>query len=195
MGKFTSLIVLSFLAISCAQTKVVLNNQKFKAYKQYSSLTSFPMGLEVMSLKVSDARENKEVLGMAKTGASYIDTPVLPAQGTAVFLNNYFQDALKKRNLLFSDQTSVELELVVNQLWVDELQEKFKGERAKCHVEVAVFGQNDQKSFKGNYWTKLKSAGDLNDGTEHIPPTLASCLNLIVEQIAKDQKLINFIKQ
>ena len=51
MGKFTSLIVLSFLAISCAQTKVVLNNQKFKAYKQYSSLTSFPMGLEVMSLK------------------------------------------------------------------------------------------------------------------------------------------------
>ncbi len=195
MGIRSSLIILSTAAlfVSCATANLSLDQKEFKPFKEYEAKTEFPSGSNVLDVKVIDGRESKQFLGMGKTGASYTDTPLSTPQGASAFITNYFSENLKARGLNLSDESNVELEVIVNKLWVDELIVKYKGERAKCHVEFEVYGKKDLETFKGSYWTKITSGGDLSDGTDLLSPTLASCLNDSIEKIVNDQKLVDFI--
>jgi len=187
---FMSLVLLS----SCAHKNYVLEKEKVVPFKEFSKVTNFVDTPQILSLQLVDARENKDMLGMAKTGVSYTSTPLITPEGASVYLKAYFENALTQRGLEITDLAESELEIVINTLWVDELQEKFKGERAKCNVEIDVFAKKGLNSFKGSYWTKITSAGGLGDGTDQLAPTLASCLNEVVEKIVADQKLVSFIK-
>jgi uncharacterized lipoprotein YajG len=195
MGIRSSLVFLGAVSLlsSCAHTNLTLDQNEFKPFKEYQSKTEFPSGSEVLDMKVIDSRESKQFLGMGKTGASYSDTPLTMPQGASVFISNYFTENLKARGLSLAGSSNVELEIIINKLWVDELIEKYKGERAKCNVEFQVYGKKELETFKGSYWTTITSGGDLTDGTDLLAPTLASCLNEAIEKIVNDQKLVEFI--
>jgi uncharacterized lipoprotein YajG len=196
MGKFKtlSLFIGIFILASCAQSRFLLDQSTFLPYKEFNKKSLFSPGTEVMSVTVTDGRENKDFLGMAKTGASYKDTPFVSEGSPQQFLEPYYIRSLEERGLVMDDSAEVQIEIVINELWVSELQEKFKGERAKCHIDLTVFAKKGSKSFKGSYWSKITSAANLGDGSEHLTPTLASCLNTSVEKIVKEQKLERFIK-
>jgi len=195
MGIRNSLIILSTAALlySCAHTNLSLDQNDFKPFKEYQSKTEFPAGSDVLDVKVIDSRESKQFLGMGKTGASYSDTPLTTPQGASTFISNYFTENLKARGLSLAGDSSVELEIIINKLWVDELIEKYKGERAQCNIDFQVYGKKELETFKGSYWAKITSGGDLSDGTDLLSPTLASCLNEAIEKIVNDQKLVEFI--
>jgi uncharacterized lipoprotein YajG len=198
MGKFKSLGVLIgvFVLVSCAQNKFLLNKSTFVPYKEFDKKSMFTPNTEVMSVNVIDGRENKEFLGMAKTGARYLDTPLVASDETPQqFLESYYLKNLRERGLLITDAAEAQIEIVINELWTDELQEKFKGERAKCHIDLTVFGKKGSETFKGSYWSKIKSAANLGDGSDHLAPTLASCLNTSVEKIVKNGKFETFLRK
>jgi len=93
---------------------------------------------------------------------------------------------LTKRGFSVNEMDGVALEVVINELWVEELIEKYQPEKAKCKANVTVYLKEGNTSWNGNYWTEIISPGDLGDGTEKLAPTFASCLNEIVEKLVKD---------
>jgi len=196
MGKQLELLLfLLFLVGGCAQSRLLLDRNLLIPFEEFAEKSKFKPGSQAVSLAVIDERDRdrKELLGMAKTGARYKDTPLIVPGGVKQFVKDYYLKEMSERGFVFSDQSSTLIELVVKNLWVDELQEKFKGERAKCHVEIELYAKKGPTSFKARYWAKITSAGNLGDGTDHIAPTLASCLNLSIEKMAKDNKFTDFL--
>ena len=78
--------------------------------------------------------------------------------------------------------------------FVEEVIEKYKPERAKCKVDLNFHITSPSAKWSGNFWTEFTSAGDLSDGTERLSPTLASCMNAVVEKLVSDQKFIDILK-
>ena len=186
-------IMLVFLT-SCAQSSYLLDNSKFTPFKEFNKTSMFDRSSEVMSLSIVDGREDKQFLGMAKTGARYTETPFVAEVTPQIFLETFYTKELSRRGLTLSGSAEAQIEIVINELWVDEIQEKFKGERARCQIDLSLFAKKDIKSFKGSYWAKIESAANLSDGTDHLTPTLASCLNVSIEKIVKDVKFSTFLK-
>lgn len=197
MGKIKLIVYLCFMILlvtSCAQRSLLLDKSTFSPYKEFSKKSMFTPGIEIKSLSVIDGREEKQLLGMAKTGARYTETPFVANVSPQKFLDKYFNNEFQSRGIFITDVAESQVEIVINELWVDELQEKFKGERARCQIDLTVYANHGSDSFKKSYWSKIKSAANLDDGSDHLSPTLASCLNMAVEKIVKDGKLSGFLK-
>jgi uncharacterized lipoprotein YajG len=196
LGKGIGMKYLLLFAVitSCAQPKLYLNKEEAIPLKEYSNKTNIRTSKSITIKMITDSRKEKQYIGMAKTGVSYSPTPLELTEPFEVYLKSYLSNALIERGAIVNDAGEIQLEFVVNELWVDELIEKYQPEKAKCKTNITVYTSIGSTNWSGNFWTEIISPGDLADATERLAPTLASCMNEIVEKLVKDETFRTIIK-
>jgi len=183
------------LLVSCAQQRLVVNKEYSTPYKDFEKVTVMKSSKTFSILRVTDSRKEKDSIGTGLTGVNYTKTPYLLSTPLEEYLSNYFTESLEKRNVVVtSESADVQLEIVINELWVDELIEKHQPERAKCKISMTVYSKIDNTTWSGNYWTEIISPGDMGDGTEKLDPTFASCLNMVFEKFITDNSFSSLVK-
>jgi uncharacterized lipoprotein YajG len=186
-----------FLMFSCAQQQLVLQSQEVTPFTEFSKKSRTGEGLKTIAVNsVRDNREvqNEKIVGNALTGVKYSNTPIELNISAHQYLKEYMIGALIDRGFSVDDSDGVKLDVVINDLWVEELIEKYLPEKAKCKANITVYLKEGKRSWNGNYWTEIISPGDLSDGTEKLAPTLGSCLNEIVEKLANDKSFLNNLR-
>ncbi len=189
------IFILLFLMVSCAQQKVVLQDVNLIPFEDFSKVTTLDQAtLPVKLFELIDQREKMGV-GEARTGAQFKETPVEFRNGFSEYFKDYIKNSLKRRNVLMvmSDEKAL-MSITVKEFWTKELLERFQPERATCKISIDVKVQKNGDEYNGSFWTEVKSPGDMGDATEKLAPTIASCMNIIVEKIVNDQKLLKFIE-
>lgn len=186
------LVMVVVLISSCAQNQIVLSGKELP-YTTSASVTPVVMGTKNLEIvEVVDNRENKDV-GIARTGVQYRETPVKLAQDMDAFVKDFFQTALYKRNIMLTDEAPIKLQIIINKLWLSEVLNN--NEAAKCEANFSFIAHEKDRTWKGNVWTEYQSRGDLSDGTDKLGPTLATCMNNIVEKLVTDSTFITFIQK
>ena len=180
-------LLLLAVVTSCAQPKLYLNEKEAVPLKEYSKKTKIRSSKSINIKLITDARKDKKYIGLAKTGVSYSPTPLELTKPFETYLKSYLSNAFMERGAMVDALGEIELEFVVNEFWVDELIEKYQPEKAKCRTNITVYTSVGSTNWSGNFWTEIISPGDLTDATERLAPTLASCMNEIVEKLVKDE--------
>ncbi len=187
---------LVFLAIlaSCAMESYLLKEEELRPYKDMAQVTHIDKATKSIQLRsIQDSRQRPGI-GMALTGVKYKKTPVVLAQDLNFFLKDYLHSELENRNVMIDRTSSLILDVVINELWVDEVVEKHQPEKEKCKVDLTFNIEMTNKKWSGQFWTEYTSAGDLTDGTERLAPTFASCLNEVVEKLVNHKEFLEIIK-
>lgn len=185
---------------SCAQQKVVVGEKNFVPFDSFSSVSKVSEARAPLKIEsVIDARETKTAIGEGRTGARFEKTPVLLTQKTEDFVRDYLERALETRGfLIVQSDEKASLNVRINRLWVEEVIEKYQPEKAKCNIALELTGQKGEQgkeeTYTGKFWTEIVSPGDMGDATDKLDQTLASCMNIVAEKIAKDKDLIKFLQ-
>lgn len=188
-------LVVLLLFVSCAQSQIRLKSEEVVPFSEFSKMSRVGTNLKTVSIvSVTDNRENKNHIGMALTGVKYSKTPIVIDSPVSQYVKEYLIMGLTNRGFSVNDMDGVNLEVVINELWVEELIEKYQPEKAKCKANITVYLKENNTSWNGNYWTEIISPGDLGDGTEKLAPTFASCLNEVVEKLVKDSAFTKNLK-
>ena len=182
------------ILLACSSTSLTLSNKDLLPYKESSQLTklNFEPAIALNITEVIDKREAKN-FGFAYTGVQYTKTPIHFDQPLGLMTKNYLMDALSLRGIRFLEEGAT-LQVEVKKFWVHEVIEKYQLEKAKCEMSLVFHLDRGDKKWSGEYWTEFLSGGDLSDGTERLAPTLASCMNEVIEKLIKDEKFINLLK-
>lgn len=188
-------LLLLLLLVSCAQQRILVKKEFSTPYKDFAQKSVIKSSKNFSILRVTDSRKDKSALGVGLTGVNYTATPYLLSESLESYLEGYLKDSFESRNLVVVDSSAdVQLEFVINELWVSELIEKHQPERAKCKVNMTVYSKLDNTTWSGNYWTEIISPGDMGDGTEKLDPTFASCLNMVFEKFITDKSFSSLVK-
>lgn len=188
-------LLVLLLFISCAQQRITLRTEEIVPFDEFSEVTHTGQGLKTISISsLTDNREKKDLIGTALTGVKYTKTPIVMGATVSDYMKEYLTHALTERGFAVNDMDGVNFEVVINELWVEEVIEKYQPEKAKCKANFTFYTKVGDVAWNGNYWTEIISPGDLADGTSKIAPTFASCLNQVVEKLVKDPDFIKNLK-
>lgn len=189
--KFLVLLIL----VSCAQQSLTLKKDQVTPFKEFAKVTRTGEGLKTVSINsITDNRERKDHIGTALTGVQYSATPVSIGAPVDTYVKEYLVESLINRGFSVKEMDGVKIDVAINQLWVEEVIEKYQPEKAKCKANFTFYLKENHTSWEGNYWTEIVSPGDLADGTEKIAPTLASCLNELAEKWLTDKGFLKNLK-
>lgn len=181
--------------MSCATSVYKINTNELLPYKESSQITKITEKLSAIKINSVKDKRDRLNIGKAYTGVQYNETPINLNESVQVYVKNFMENALTMRNIEVDPYSQNLFDVEVNHIWVEEVIEKFKPERAKCKVDLSFHLTADGKKWSGNFWTEFTSAGDLSDGTERLAPTLASCMNAVVEKLVLDEKFIDFLRE
>ncbi len=181
--------------VSCAQHQITLKSEEVVPFNEFSKVSRVGSGLKTISISsTTDNREKKDQVGMALTGVKYKETPIVINSVVSDYVKEYLILSLTDRGFAINNIDGIGLDVVINELWVEEVIEKYQPEKAKCKANFTFYLKEGNVAWNGNYWTEIVSPGDLSDGTEKIAPTFASCLNEVVEKLVKDSAFIKNLK-
>ncbi len=180
--------------MSCAHSTHYIKKSEMLPYQESAQVTKLLRKSKPLKLiSVKDQRDKKEI-GKAYTGVHYSETVLALDTDFKTTMQNYLVDSLETRNIVISNDADLEFEIEIGEVWVEEVIEKFQGEKAKCRVSMNFHVTGPGEKWSGSFWTEFLSGGDLSDGTARLAPTLASCLNDIVEKLINDKKFKDIIK-
>lgn len=182
------------LLLSCSTGQYALKQNELLPYKEFSQITKNVEELKPFKLNLIQDKRDRLAVGKAYTGVKYNETPVTLTVPVKDYVQSFLVAAFEMRNIPTDSTADLTMQVEINHIWVEEVIEKFKPELAKCKVDFSFYIGGENKKWAGNFWTELTSAGDLSDGTERLAPTLASCMNNLVEKLVSDQKFINILK-
>lgn len=187
-------LLILLILVSCSTSTHIIKQNELLPYKESSQVTKVVEDLSPLKINQILDRRDKIELGFAFTGVKYQKTPINLNIPLKDYLKGYFVNGLEMRNISVVDQSLMLMDIEINEVWVQEVIEKFKPERAKCQVDMTFHINAPNSKWSGNFRTEFTSAGDLSDGTERVAPTLASCLNALLEKLVTDDKLITLLK-
>ena len=183
-----------FLLLSCATGSYLLKDNDLHSELEKLKVTRINSAAQsIVIMSIADKRDVIN-LGNAYTGVQYNKTPVVLTTNLKDFMSRFLVSSFSKRNLIINESSKLKMTVEVNQLWVEEVIDKFKPERAKCRVDISFHILGDNKKWSGNFWAEYLSEGDMRDGTERITPTLANCLNEVIEKLVADKKLLTILQ-
>jgi hypothetical protein len=186
-------ILILLILASCSTSNYLLKEKDILPYKETNNLTRSNQELKAFKINVIKDMRRDVSFGNAYTGVKYQKTPIVMNSTVQTFTKVFFNSAFAMRNIHTSEDAQINLNIDIKEIWVEEVIEKFQPEKAKCRVEMIFHIDSPKKQWNGSYWTEFLSAGDLSDGTERLGPTLASCLNQLVEKLVNDDKFIKMI--
>jgi len=189
--KYLILLVLA----GCAAESYVIKESELLPYKESSQITKLNQQSKTVTIaSIEDQRSDKS-FGFAYTGVEYKKTPVYLQAGLENVLKSQLSSSLQMRNIEVVPSGEVNLVVTIKELKVNEVIEKMKPERAACKLGLDFSISDKQSNWNGSYVTSFTSAGDMSDGTERLAPTLASCLNELVEKLMSDEKFTEILKK
>ncbi len=180
---------------SCATSKIPISNEELLPYKEANQLTKLGQLTKAIHLKNVELKNPSESLGIGHTGVTYDRTPIVFASQPSEALRSFLTRALEMRNVLLDNEAETVMEVYFEEVKVNEVIEKFQGEKAKCSVKANFFIEDKNKKWSGKFFAEFLSASDLREGTERLAPTLASCLNEVVEKLINDNKFKDIVKR
>lgn len=187
-------LLLVFL-VGCAADSYVLREKELLPYKESSQITKLNQESKTLTISaILDERKTKEI-GFAYTGVEYKKTPVYLESGLSGLMQSQISAALQMRNIEVIPNGEVNLVVAVKELSVHEVIEKMKPERASCKLGLEFSIDHNNAKWSGSYWTEFTSAGDMSDGTERLAPTMASCINELVEKLITDAKFTQMLRK
>ena len=187
-------VLVLFWLVSCAAGSIVVKETDLKPYKDSAQVTKSDSGRTSIEIEsVRDLRASKDT-GFGYTGVKYHKTPITLENPVETFVQDYITDQLELRNIEVLAGAATKLEISIVTFQVYELIEKFKPERAKCELQLEFKMRNNTKYWDGNYSENYLSAGDLTDGTKRLAPTLASCMNSLMEKLIHDDTFMDFLR-
>lgn len=183
------------LALSCAKVDILtLKKENLIPFPEFSKITHASKETANFEIyEVIDARIDKPYIGEALVGVYFKKTPITLYKDTNSFIKDYFYSSLNSRNFNLIPSSEIKAQIIINKFTVYEVIEKFKPERAKCEIDLTfnLKKKDNQASIK--LWTTIISKGNLGDGTKKLAPTLASCLNEVIERLVVNKTLYKFI--
>lgn len=189
------LCLVMLFTLSCAKVDVLTlekeNLVPFEEFSQISYAKKETLNFDIT--EVIDARVNKSNIGEALIGVYFEKTPVHLYKDTSSFMKDYFYSSLNSRNFHVVSGAEITAQIIINKLNVREVIEKFKPERAKCEIDLTLNFKNQKRESSIKLWTTIVSKGNLGDGTKKLAPTLASCLNEVIERLVSNQTFNSFL--
>lgn len=190
-----NVIAMLFVMVGCASQSLTLKQTELTPYKDANQLTRLNgVAAPIQIISVEDKRSTN-VYGSAYTGVQYQKTPLVFDASLDSLIRDYMKTAFSHRDIVLSQDSGTPLQVNVEELWVEEVIEQFQPEKAKCSVKLSFHINKPAKKWSGSYWAEYTSPGDMGDGTEKLTPTLASCLNEVVEKLIKDEKFVEMLKE
>lgn len=190
--KILNLLLLVILT-GCAADSYVLKKKNLLPYKESSQITKFRQEAPLVELiSVDDTRSNQKI-GFAFTGVEYKQTPIYLESSISNLVSEYLSSALEVRNIELVKSSKIQMNVQIKKFRVFEVIEKMQPERAKCELELSFKIANGSKNWSGSYLTEFLSGGDMTDATERLAPTMASCLNDLIEKMVNDEKFLNIL--
>ena len=188
MQKLSLLVAL--ILTGCATKSHLLNQADLLPYQDSSQLTK--VNLEDSLLEISEIVDERDdlIIGHAYTGVEYLKTPVYFKKEMSQFMMDYLISSFEARNLEVVKESSKKLRVLIKKFKVYEVLEKFHLEKAKCEVEIGFELAVGGNVWSGNYRTDYLSGGNLDDGSDKLAPTVASCMNDLMESLVNDEKFI-----
>lgn len=188
--KVSFLCLLVFITSCATRTKVVLDNTKMIPFKDETKVTVLSKQVKALQIvSVIDQRDMAHI-GEARTGFRYKKIPVYLSQELKTFLEQKLVSEFSQRGVtLTTEEAPLKLIVTVNSFWVEEyFPEKKAAEAARCNVNLNFDIQGASRKFLMNAWQEYTSPGKFINGTDLLAPTLATCLNDVIEQVIKNPK-------
>ena len=191
------LLFLTLVLQACAASSLVLKKNELLPYKESAQVTKVigkPLSLRIEA--INDKRK-QSIYGYAYTGVQYQKTPLYMDSDLSKLMTDYLSDSFELRNIPVlkgeGAVTASNIIVDIHALWVEEVIEDYQPEKARCRADMAFHIATKSQRWSGRYWTEFTSSGDLSDGTERLAPTMASCLNEILEKLVQDKKFLTTI--
>jgi uncharacterized lipoprotein YajG len=183
------------LLAGCASDSYMIKESELLPYKESAQITK--LNQESKSLRIASIEDQRvqKSIGFAYTGVEYKKTPVYLQKGLINTLKSQLSNSFEMRNIEVVPNGELNLLVVVKELNISEFIEKHQPERAKCKVAFEFSIDQNKTKWSGSYITSFISAGDMSDGTERLAPTLASCINELVEKLMSDEKFTNILRK
>ena len=187
-------LYLLFLA-GCAADSYMIKENELLPYKESAQITKLNQQSKSITIaSIEDKRAIKSI-GFAYTGVEYKKTPVYLQAGLSNVLKSQLSNSFEMRNIEVVPNGELNLLVTIKELNISEFIEKHQPERAKCRVGLEFSIDDNKTKWSGGYTASFTSAGDMSDGTERLAPTLASCINDLVEKLMSDEKFTNILKK
>jgi len=178
------------LAMSgCGTTQFLLEEKKMKIDKGITSITPLfvPFGVSFHFEVFEDKRkEYLGTLGTTGTGLFNKEAKILSKRSIGKIASEFFSKGFEARGVMIQPKEKAThiFRSNIKELWIRE-RRGTRTENGFCRVKIdsAVFKKNVKKPiWYGISWAEFRSR-PMTDVTGEIPVTLASCLNLAIEQI------------
>ncbi len=176
---------------SCASHDLILKKEKLTPFKQFSRVTKVATdGFSIHVEKFVDKREKRESVGEGITGFFSELTPIQFEDSLESFVLAQMKSGLKERGFSVSSVTGGDFDLKgeIEEFWIEETTVGLGPEEAECRVKMNLALWDRVKStplWNGSFRVKLNSGGKMWDGGEKFAPTVASCMNEVLEQLIR----------
>lgn len=190
--KFINILFICLVAVSCAYTSMELVPDKMQPLDDFSTITMVSGNSLIFAVDaVEDLREVQDKVGLGKTGASNLPTPITVQNGAAVYVQLKLRQGLKKRGISLQEESENKLKTKIHELWVGEMKDGKVGEKSYCKVrlelELHIPGEVNPK-WHGDLSVQASSNGTLLDATSLNGRMLESCMNEAIEKLIREEK-------
>ena len=194
-----NLMILAFALVACASTNKIEKDigelHPLKGDSRVVTIDGATRDIVITSFK-SNLEQPANVWGEARTGIQYTKVPLVFNESPFNFFQHYAREGFIRRNLTITAdaQAPIKMGLTLNKLWVEEVIEKYKPETAKCMVEIEIVMDAGRNHYRGKFSKNVLSDGNLTNGSDKLAPTLASCMNLVLNDVVSNPDFLTFVK-
>tara|TARA_R110000868_G_scaffold61524_2_gene186942 strand:- start:2128 stop:2724 length:597 start_codon:yes stop_codon:yes gene_type:complete len=190
-----SLILSLLIVTSCAYTSMELIPEKMQPLEDFGAKTMVNGNTLIFSIeKVVDERQDRNSVGLGKTGVSNLATPIHVQGGATNYVSVKLINGLKQRGISLTPSSENKLITRIDELWVGETSDGKVGEKSYCkiklHFDLFLAGETLAK-WSGDVSVSASSNGTLLDATSLNAKMLESCMNELLEKLIREPSFQN----
>lgn len=188
---------MTFFLSGCAIQKIVFKSAELESpLKQFKEFTMTD-GMKLQDVLVFDYREQKESIGMARTGIFNTNTPIYLDDSFENVMKTLIRKNFEKRAVKFDVKAKHKLKIAIQKLWLDENANGLQPESSTCQMEAKfefISVKTRQPVYIGNASSNVQGTNSPFDTTESNGPALVTCVNYLVEKMVTDDTIKTLLK-
>ncbi len=185
-----SLILSLVFLTSCAYTSMELIPEKMRPLEDFGTKTMVSGNTLIFSIaKVVDERQDTSSVGLGKTGASNLATPIHVQGGATHYVSYKLENGLKQRGISLNAKSENKLVTRIDELWVGEMVDGKVGEKSYCKIKLhfdLFLADETLAKWSGDISVSASSNGTLFDATSLNARMLESCMNELLEKLIRE---------
>ncbi|EQC47721.1 putative lipoprotein [Bacteriovorax sp. Seq25_V] len=183
------LVLLSFF--SCAVNRVIINSDG-QAYTDLMDTGKVISGLPNLYIEtVTDSREMKANIGLAKTGTLGDFSPIETSRPFSEEVKYVLEKQFLKKGFLISAASKNVLKLDISKFELKESPPRTVPERSYCYLGATVnfYSVDEQRDVLISKVNIELSSPESFDATKYLDKTFVTCLAQLVSKLAIDPKV------